>query len=339
MEDVGRVTIPEIRDLFPTQPATFVIGDNGNGQLQIMSVASGGTVRIQVFDTPTGPETLKKLGLATTEGAGTASIALTIESYDSARNSITVPSHAITDALDPSDVYGFVTDASAELLMQPLKGPQFFARNPGSWGAELSVTISSSSYSPLPISLPGESGSVTVQVQATTGLYVGAIVEVDHGKAHGYMRSVNEIVAIQGNVITFKTPLSLPVGIGDLSATAGPAGSFIQLLEIDVTVDDRSGATPSESFKGLSWNRSNLRKHYANQINSRSSLVYVQPPGIDGLSGSESASLATQPTTPDGFSGRLSGPANNGLPLADEVGDAVYIGEDAGPDRGPEYRR
>jgi len=331
VSDIDRVSINEIRSLFSPSPTTFEIQDDGMKHIQIISVAAGADVKIQVEDTVAG--TLKKLGLSNTVGSGTAPTEFTIESYDTARNSVRLNNKLLKD-LEPDNVFG-IFETSGSLKAE---GPRFYARNPGVWGASLVVSFSNTERSLIPVLLPATGDKV--QVQPTSGFYVGAIVEIDYGRGQGYTRTANEITAIDGNVLTLMSPLAHPVEPGVLvpapdaaNPQSLPQGSFIQVLEIDVTISDNSGASPTESFKGLSWNLTNPRRHYANQINAGSRLVYVQPPGVGGLSGSEAATLDNQPVTANGFPMRLFPPTDrtSGLPDADETGDAVYIGRDEGP--------
>ncbi len=167
------------------------------------------------------------------------------------------------------------------LPFHPARVHGFFARNPGAWGTDLRVSIAHTERTPIPVAQAAAAGSDHVQLQSTSGLYPGAIVDIDCGPNQGFAREQQVIKGIEGNLVTLRAPLAH-------SLSSGPHGSSLQLLEIDITISDTSGSAATEVFSGLTWNTENLRKHYANQINARSKLVYVQPPGVDGLSGSES---------------------------------------------------
>src|SRR5205814_1819461 len=104
----------------------------------------------------------------------------------------------------------------------------------------------------------------------------------------------------------------------------------------DVVVTDATGAAPTETYRGLSWNQTagvaDVRRHYAWPINANSRLVWVQPPGIGAptpLSGSEDFTLATQPTTVDGFP--MTPPAaTTGVETFNDLDD-TWLGADNGP--------
>jgi phage tail sheath protein FI len=102
------------------------------------------------------------------------------------------------------------------------------------------------------------------------------------------------------------------------------------VIEIDIAIgDSRTGAF--ETFKGLTWGESSLpevrRRHYATALNTRSRLVYVQPPGVGGLGGTEPSDLSGQPMTADGFPVE---PVVLGVD-GDEPSDNDFVGQDAGP--------
>jgi len=91
----------------------------------------------------------------------------------------------------------------------------------------------------------------------------------------------------------------------------------------------------TETFRGLTWNPTlvvpdALRRHYATVINRRSTLVYVQPPGIGGLAGAEPATLAAQPCTDRGFPVRPP-PATLGSDALANLTANDIVGTDNGP--------
>src|SRR5262249_35292810 len=121
-------------------------------------------------------------------------------------------------------------------------------------------------------------------------------------------------------------------------ATDKPA--WVRTLEIDVVVTDTTGAAPTETYRGLSWNQTagvaDVRRHYAWQINARSRLVWVQPPGVGvpmaaQLSGAEDYTLATQPTTTDAFPMKPDSIGTDTYSVADP--DPTWVGVDNGPGR------
>jgi phage tail sheath protein FI len=136
---------------------------------------------------------------------------------------------------------------------------------------------------------------------------------------------VAEVVEIiPGNLLQLQQPTG--------TALSGVPGEFARVLEIDVTVTDDSGPEPIvESYRALTWNQRNepdiRTRHYATAINANSRLVYVQPPGVDGLSGSENADLASQPMTETGFAIAIDTIGSNGNDPVDDD----YVGVEIGP--------
>ncbi|HEX2572316.1 MAG TPA: phage tail sheath subtilisin-like domain-containing protein [Polyangia bacterium] len=301
--DVARVTIDEIAARFST--TKFSIRDNGTGKLQIASTGVGSGATLQLVDTV--PGTAAKLGLEgflsppPVQGSGSVR---SVNSYDPKSGLVVLDGPLGTD-IDPVSVYITVSGVSLN------KGPTFWARSPGKWGDSVSVLISNSDRSPVPITAPAAGSATSVQVQNTSSFYKGAIVEIDHGTSHSYY----ECVDIAGNAITLDPALK----------SAVTTSSFARVMEIDVTVADESGVAALESYRGLSWNRTgsakDLRRHYATTINARSRLVYVQPPG-----GGEDPNLESQPMTPNGFPLKLSSGSDGGT-----AQDPDYIGIDNGP--------
>lgn len=243
---------------------------------------------------------------------------LTVSSYDTLRNSVTL-SAPLVENLDPDEVY--LRPAGGTLSAN---GPQFFARTPGTWSARVSIHITPADRVAVPVTAGAESTSTTIQVQSASSFYRGAIVEVDDGSSRRY----HEVAQVNGTVLTLGAQLGADV------TTDG----FVRVMEIDVVIDDESGTAPTEVYRGLSWNQgatADLRRHYATQINARSRLVYVQPPGTGtpalAPAGSEAATLATQPTTTNGYPQRMTTVGNDGLPAAGAGGDDDYVGTDGGP--------
>jgi phage tail sheath protein FI len=309
--DLAHVTIAEIAALFPP-PATagFTVSDNGAGRIKLASVGVGLTTTIQIDDTAI-PGTAAKLGLASGPAVPGSGSARTVNSYDTRSGRVTLDG-PLGSAVDPTAVY--VTAAGSALGPN---GPRFWARSPGSWSGSVSVQVTSSDRSPVPIAAAALGTAKQVRVQNSASFYRGAIVEIDHGTSHSY----HEVVDLAGNLLT----------LGDLLGADVTTASFARVVEIDITVADESGVSALETYRGLSWNQNgtaaDLRRHYATAVNARSRLVYVQPPGSEAPAlGSQPT---TQPTTPNGFPIKLSA-GTLGLDGA-TPGDADYIGSDAGP--------
>jgi hypothetical protein len=141
-----------------------------------------------------------------------------------------------------------------------------------------------------------------ITVQSTGGFYRGAIIEIDDGANRDY-REVTDI--LPGNILQIDAaigaPLTDPIVIPAVGNTP-----YVRVVEIDVVVTDDSGSQPvTEIYSGMTWNPvqrpETRRRYYAEVINNRSKLVYVQPPAWDGHGGTlETASLATQPVTGNG---------------------------------------
>jgi phage tail sheath protein FI len=202
-------------------------------------------------------------------------------------------------------------------------GPVFFARSPGAWGGRLRVTISSADRPPTPIVGAPVINAPQITVDSAASFYRGAIIEIDHGAPK--LQSYHEVLDIQpGNILQIQ-----PV----LPAAATAAG-FVRVVEIDVTIEDLVSRL-TESFSGLTWNLRNdteiRRRHYSTAINTRSRLVYVQPPSIGGLGGAENPTIANQPITDRGrpvvpTGGNVGSDGVLGTPS-----DLEIIGVDAGP--------
>jgi len=299
--DISRVTIAEIAAQL-ILPGKITVGDNGAGALRIASVATGSAASVTLDEQPGGSGALNRLGYGafatiTANGANGVSPSITIASYDSQSNSISFGS-AVNAALDPNDVYGVVTAAATNPA--PNAGPQFFARTPGSWSAGLQVLIANSDRQPSPVlggaTIPA--GATQLKVQNVSGFYVGAVVEIDYS---GTARSTHQVKKIDSGTrqLTIEPPTANPIN------PAAAITPFVRTLEIDVTIIDTTGASPIETYRGMSWNQTpgvaDLQRHYAWTINAASRLVWVQPPGIGGLPGSEDFNLTTHPATPDGF--------------------------------------
>lgn len=247
---------------------------------------------------------------------GTSALAANpvVSSYNTERNTITVT--GITADLDPNEVY--IMPGAAGALTAT--GPRFHARHPGAWSARVNVTIVPTNRGPSRIAAAGAVGDREIRVQSSGTFYRGAIIEVDHGTAHSYYE-VSDI--LPGNRLALASALTAAV------TTTG----FARVCEIDVFVADESGPSPAvETYKALSWNPSNRtdarQRHYSTVINARSRLVYVQPPGVAGLAGGETATIASIPTTANGFPAYPSvlGVDNSTAPV-----DADYVGVDTGP--------
>jgi phage tail sheath protein FI len=160
-------------------------------------------------------------------------------------------------------------------------------------------------------------------VQSTASFYRGAIVEVTDGAQKAYTE-VRDI--LPGNRLLLASAIGFAV-------TNNPA-HFVRVLEIEITITDESGAEPIvETFRALSWNPRNepdiRRRHYATVVNASSRLVYVQPPNVGGLAGSESIppDLASQPVNANGFATPTTTAGGDG----NAPDDDDYVGQDNGP--------
>jgi phage tail sheath protein FI len=239
-----------------------------------------------------------------------------VTSYDTTTNTITFRS-ALSDAIDPNDVYA-ISPGTASLSSN---GPRFWARNPGSWSAALTVRIIPADKGPVPLVSDAGQNDDQIRVRSTASFYRGAIVEIDTGSARLY----NEVEDILPNNV-----LVLVNGLGATSGVSLTDNPFARVVEIDVTIRDES-VPVTETFRGLTWNPRNTpeirRRYYAAVINARSTLAYVQPPGVHSLAGSESEAITSQPTTENGFEVRPVG-SNVGT---DNYTSIDYVGRDEGP--------
>jgi phage tail sheath protein FI len=332
--DVAHVSVADLVTLFPP-PGNFSLAADGAGNLQISSTGTGSAVTLTLTEGG-GGGLLSRLGLGAVSPltvTGTTGIppALTITGYDLQANSVQFAA-AIGSALEAGDVY-----AVGAAVPTPAAGPQFVARSPGSWSAQISVAIANADRAPVPVSNGGVivAGADSVPVQSVTAFYVGATVEVAYNGAAAGSRSVHQVTALNAatRVLTLDPGLAQPIAMilnpGDLPA-------WVRTLEIDLTIADETGAAPTETYRGMAWNQSpvaDLRRHYAWQINARSRLVWVQPPNMGTpalpLPNSETFLLAHQPASTNGFPMK---------PLAANVGadglpttEAPWIGNDNGP--------
>jgi phage tail sheath protein FI len=319
--DASQVTTAQLAGLLTS--ANFTV-DEAQGHLRFTTAAAGGGVTIQVSEGVSG--VLQRLGFGTVSsvkatGAAATPSTVQIASYDLQSNSIVLTT-PLTGPLDVNDVSATVSAPSSGT------GPKFLARTPGSWSGGLTIAIANSDRAATQVTGPVASGASNVPVQSVAGLYVGAVIEVDH---NGASRSIHQITSINSStrVITIDPLLGSPLKVVVNPATDKPA--WVRALEVDITVTDTTGAAPTEVYRGMAWNQdpnfADLRRHYAWSINARSRLVWVQPPGVGSLSGSEGNTLTSQPTTSDGF------PV-----IPDTLGtesfnydDQTYIGADNGP--------
>jgi phage tail sheath protein FI len=335
--DAAHTTIAQLAALLVS--ANFTVDADGGGNLRFRSSAVGATVTIKLDEVPPGSGLVQRLGfgaVATITATGAAGIPSTIQiaSYNLQSNSITLTT-PLSGPLDANDAYAFVT-APVAAPPVPGAGPRVFARTPGSWSENISVAISNADRSPTEVTGPVLTGVSKLPVQSVTGLYKGAIIEVDH---NGTSRSIHQITDINQStrIITIDPALPAPA----LTIVVNPLTdlpAWVRVLEIDIVVSDLTGAAPAEVYPGLSWNQdpnvADLRRHYAKRINAGSRLVWIQPPGVGSppLSGTEDFLLTHQPITPHGF------PLS---PTGAEIGsetwtptpasDARWVGLDNGP--------
>lgn len=195
----------------------------------------------------------------------------------------------------PTAAIPLVTAANVYVTTDTLttQGPTFWARNPGSWSGQISVTVTPSRRRAVAVTIPVASTATEIQVASTTGFYQGAIIEVDTGTQQLY-------------------PVVASVGAGGILGLTAPLGvaitaaATVRIAEVDITVVDPSLAVPvTETYTQLTWNpdpNPNVRlRHYSTVINAQSQLVYVQPPGVGGANGSEGPTLTLQPATFNGW--------------------------------------
>jgi uncharacterized protein len=305
--DVSKVTVQDLAALFGSPPDFTV--DEEASHLRIQTKVAGESMTLEVAGTA-----VAKLGLPSTdqgEGGG-AGGPLTVQSYDALAGTITF-TDSLPNDLDPNEIYAVVT---GEEPSDTLKGPTFYARSPGAWSDHVSIAITSSDRPPVQIAAAASATATIIQVQNTSSFYVGAVVEVNHDHA---TRSYHEVTAISGKALTLEPALG---------AGVSPTTSTARVLEIDVFINDDSGAAPAEVYRGLSWNqggaKADLKRHYAAVINPRSRLVYVRPPAkaLEGPHPSQ------QPTTPNGFSTRFTTPGQDNFGALE---NDDYIGKDNGP--------
>jgi phage tail sheath protein FI len=249
------------------------------------------------------------------------SVAIAPGGISPARGEVTLAA-ALAQNVDPNDI--FITLQGVAFAAT---GPRFHARSPGLWSSRIRIGIANVDRGPVPVVSPAPNTSTQIRVASVASFYRGAIIEITDGAT----RVANEVAEIlPGNILS----LQAATGV----ALTGTATDFAQVVEIDVTVTDDSGPEPVvETFRALTWNQRNepdIRvRHYATVINGGSRLVYVQPPGVDGLAGTESADLAGQPVTEAGFpiamADNAGGDADgaNGNPPTDDD----YVGVDNGP--------
>jgi uncharacterized protein len=231
-----------------------------------------------------------KNGTAVMNGA--TALTASVDTYNSQVTPATATLTAdIGVALAAADVYittGTLTAA----------GPTFWARSPGAWSGQIAITVTPSRRRAVSIAAAAASTATEVQIASTAGFYQGAIVEIDTGTQQVYATVSN----VGGGGLL---GLTAPLGVAVAAATSA-APTSARIVEIDISIVDSSPAVPvSETFQQLTWNPdptpSVRLRHYSTVINAQSQLVYVQPPGVGGASGSEAATLASQPITFNGW--------------------------------------
>jgi phage tail sheath protein FI len=214
---------------------------------------------------------------------------LNVTSYDARAKTVTL-SAAINEKLSVTDIYLVPVTVPPSPLGS--NGPTFLARNPGSWGDDISILITPSDRPAVGVSTAGTAAAQQITVQNTASFYIGAIIEIDRVDGAGHptapnSRSYHEVTAL------------LPGGVVQLGAQVGAdyaATSLVRVVEIDVSISDPTAiVATSETYAGLSWNSNAGSRYYAAVINANSNLAFVQPDA------NESAAIASQPTTVDGF--------------------------------------
>lgn len=253
--------------------------------------------------------------------------ALTVAAYDPQGGSFTVPAGAVKVDLDPERV------AIQPIIAGPVTaGPRFWARNPGAWGNNLKILITSSARPPVPVAAPVAAGLFTVQVQSAGSFYVGASIKLDDGAGSFSENTVEEL--LPGG--TLRVQAALP-------AIALPSPSFVQVQEIDILIfDAATGAV--ETYKRLSWNSDTApgirQRHYSTILNARSRMVFVEPTWA--FTGATPAALAdesppthfNQPMSENGFPATPIGLlelGSDGTPVPPTTPRLHIVGVDNGP--------
>ncbi|HEY3857292.1 MAG TPA: phage tail sheath C-terminal domain-containing protein [Verrucomicrobiae bacterium] len=233
-----------------------------------------------------------KDGLPVMNGANQLTAAVQTYNTTTAAVNLTV---GIAVALSASDVYAVPGGTLGA------QGPVIWASNPGAWSSNLTVSVTPSKRRAVSVTLAGAATATSVQVQSTSGFYIGAIIEIDHGTQLTY-HVVSSIAA--NGILDLEAPLGVAV------ATT----NFVRIVEIDISIVDPTPAVAViEKFTQLTWNPDPnpavRARHYSTIINAQSQLAWVEPPGVGlpmgqtsgNLSGSEDATLASQPVTFNGF--------------------------------------
>jgi uncharacterized protein len=215
--------------------------------------------------------------------AGTAALQATVSAYNTA--SITAQlTGAIGVALPASDTYAIPSGYAMNG-----EGPAFWACNPGQWSSQISVNVAPTRRRTVPISLGAAANAVEIQVASTSGFYNGAIVEIDNGTSQVY----NVVASIGAGFLKLA---------GQLGVAVAANAATVRIVEIDITITDPTPAVPVvETYLQLTWNPNATANHYATAINAQSQLVFVQPPNMAGLNGSELPALSSQPVTFNGW--------------------------------------
>jgi phage tail sheath protein FI len=228
-----------------------------------------------------------KNGTPVMSGANPLTAAVRSYNSQSATGTLTA---AIGVALAASDVYAVIGTSNPNPANP--QGPTFWARNPGAWSGQISISVTPSRRRTVAISAAATAVATEIQVASTAGFYQGAIVEVDNGTQQTYV----VVASVRAGGLL---ELTAPLGVAVAAST-----STARIVEIDISIVDPSPAVPvTETYTQLTWNPdpSVRQDHYSTVINAQSGLVYVQPPGVGGATGSESATLASQPITFNGW--------------------------------------
>lgn len=216
-----------------------------------------------------GIDTTAKITLTEYREDGTADHhegPLTIASYDSAKNTVTL-SAAISKSYSEKSTLVSVPDLPGTLT-SAAKTLSVSAINKGVWGNSIIVQVNPSTLMRTQIIELIGTATTTKQykVKSPNGLYVGAIVEFDTGTTKQYTR----ITALQENLVTFFDHLTGDNAVVD---TQTVPTKTISTCEFSLTIMYKDQL---ETFTNLSMNPD--AANYFTKINGISTIVTVSSP-------------------------------------------------------------
>lgn len=215
---------------------------------------------------------------------------------------------------DAKVAQNFTADDEATTLLK------VSAKNPGSWGNKIKVTVTPASKAKTPIySIVDADGENKYQVKTSAGFNAGDVVIFDNGKE----KQINKVVSSQDNVIELENPLE---GGEDIVDTTLLPTKLLTTAEVAIIVEYGGEV---EVYENASLNPS--AANYIEKVIGRSNLVQV----VDNSMAVQSDEIVTPFSLLSGqdddetvYRFNLKNGSNGS---SDSISPADYMGEDRGP--------